>query len=84
MCVCAGFLASAEAKNENGLESKLINTEQCQSASNTWLAYRKTVTLAEVPRTLTAHIAADSKYWLWINGRMVVFEGGLETRSFSL
>ena len=25
-----------------------------------------------------ARIAADSKYWLWINGRLVVFEGGLK------
>ncbi|MFI1727414.1 discoidin domain-containing protein [Streptomyces sp. NPDC020489] len=23
-------------------------------------------------------IAADSKYWLWVNGRLVVFEGGLK------
>lgn len=59
-------------------KAQWINTEQCQSASNTWLAYRKTVTLADVPNTLTAHIAADSKYWLWINGKMVVFEGGLK------
>ena len=78
LCVCAGFLASAEAKTKTDWKANWINTEQCQSASNTWLAYRKTVTLAEVPRTLTAHIAADSKYWLWINGRMVVFEGGLK------
>ena len=55
-----------------------INTEQCQSAANTWLAYRKTVTIQDVPKTLTARIAADSKYWLWINGTLVVFEGGLK------
>lgn len=55
-----------------------INTERCQSAVNTWLAYRKTVDIADVPASLTACIAADSKYWLWINGRMVVFEGGLK------
>ena len=72
LCVCAGFLASAEAKTNTDWKANWINTEQCQSASNTWLAYRKTVTLAEVPQTLTAHIAADSKYWLWINGRMVL------------
>ena len=78
LCACVGFLVSAEAKNKTDWKAHWINTEQCQSASNTWLAYRKTVSLAEVPRTLTAHIAADSKYWLWINGRMVVFEGGLK------
>lgn len=72
----AALLATAEAKSD--WKAQWINTEQCQSASNTWLAYRKTVTLADVPNTLTAHIAADSKYWLWINGKMVVFEGGLK------
>lgn len=78
LCVFAGFLVSAEAKTKMDWKAHWINTEQCQSASNTWLAYRKTVNLTDVPRTLTAHIAADSKYWLWINGQMVVFEGGLK------
>ena len=78
LCVFAGFLVSAETKTKMDWKAHWINTEQCQSASNTWLAYRKTVNLTDVPRTLTAHIAADSKYWLWINGQMVVFEGGLK------
>ena len=55
-----------------------ISTEKCQSLPNTWLAFRKEVTLESVPQTLTACIAADTKYWLWVNGRMVVFEGGLK------
>lgn len=55
-----------------------INTERCQSAKNTWLVYRKTVDIATVPQSLKARIAADSKYWLWINNKMVVFEGGLK------
>ncbi len=59
-------------------KARWINTERCQSSPNTWLAYRKTVSLDDVPSALTAHIAADSKYWLWINGDLVVFEGGLK------
>ncbi|MDR3140911.1 MAG: glycoside hydrolase [Tannerellaceae bacterium] len=55
-----------------------INTERCQSAKNTWLIYRKTADIATVPQSLKARIAADSKYWLWINNQMVVFEGGLK------
>lgn len=66
------------AKAKSDWKAQWINTERCQSASNTWLAYRKTVTITNVPNALTAHIAADSKYWLWINGKMVVFEGGLK------
>ena len=76
LLACIGIFASAETKTD--WKAQWINTERCQSASNTWLAYRKTVSIDEVPATLTAHIAADSKYWLWINGRMVVFEGGLK------
>jgi len=46
--------------------------------ANTWSAFRKKVTLASVPASARALIAADSKYWLWINGKQVVFEGGLK------
>jgi alpha-L-rhamnosidase len=43
--------------------------------ANTWMCFRKTVDLTTVPTTAIANIGADSKYWLWINGKMVVFEG---------
>ncbi len=55
-----------------------ISTERCQSSTNTWLMYRKTISLNHVPDTLNACIAADTKYWLWINGKMAVREGGLK------
>ena len=32
--------------------------------------------LADISQESTAYIAADTKYWLWINGEPVVFEGG--------
>lgn len=59
-------------------KAQWIHTERCQSAKNTWLIYRKVVDIEDVPSSLTARIAVDSKYWLWINNRMVVFEGGLK------
>ena len=46
--------------------------------ANTWMCFRKTFTLASLPTSLVATIAVDSKYWLWINGRLAVFEGGLK------
>jgi alpha-L-rhamnosidase len=46
--------------------------------ANSWSAFRKKVTLSSVPVSARALIAADSKYWLWINGEQVVFEGGLK------
>lgn len=47
--------------------------------ANTWMAFRKTVTLDSAPsESVTARIAADSKYWLYINDQLVVFEGSLK------
>ncbi len=45
------------------------------SESNLWLCFRKTAELDAVPETAPVRIACDSKYWLWVNGEMVVFEG---------
>lgn len=45
---------------------------------NIWSGYRKNFMLEEVPATAVAKIAVDSKYWLYVNGQMVVFEGGLK------
>ena len=45
---------------------------------NTWIEFSKDLELDKVPGSALTHIAADSKYWLWVNGRMAVFEGGLK------
>ena len=45
---------------------------------NVWMCLRKTFELKEAPENLTAFVAADSKYWLYINGALVVFEGGVK------
>lgn len=46
--------------------------------ANTWIAFRKTFNLSSIPSTAIANIAAETKYWMWINGTMAVFEGGLK------
>ncbi|MGL1890078.1 MAG: hypothetical protein OCD02_00555 [Spirochaetaceae bacterium] len=46
--------------------------------ANQWICFRKNIQLDSVPKLVTAKIAADSKYWLWINGKLVVFEGQLK------
>ena len=56
--------------------AKWIWQEQ-DGPANSWVAFRKTFDLSAVPETAVANIAADSKYWLWINGQMAVFEGGV-------
>ncbi|EWH10526.1 alpha-L-rhamnosidase Rha78D [Catenovulum agarivorans DS-2] len=42
---------------------------------NSWVVIRKEVNLESVGQNSTAYISADTKYWLWINGQLVVFEG---------
>ncbi len=42
-----------------------------------WFSKKKLTSVSK-PNSLPAMIAADSKYWLWINGKMVVFEGALK------
>jgi hypothetical protein len=45
---------------------------------NAWIAFRKTFDLPGDPAEAMANIAVDSKYWLWVNGELVVREGGLK------
>ncbi len=46
--------------------------------SGSWGVFRRNVDVRKLPKTAIARIAVDSKYWLWINGKLVVFEGGLK------
>ncbi len=45
---------------------------------NVWMCFNKKVSLDKVPAELIAHISADSKYWLYINGETAVFEGSVK------
>ena len=45
-----GCIASGQA--ESGWKAHWINTERCQSKTNTWLAFRKIVHIDKVPQTL--------------------------------
>lgn len=59
-------------------QAKWINSQHQQNKTNSWTIFHKTISLGEDFSEATIHIAVDSKYWLWINGQMVVFEGGLK------
>ena len=71
------FAVFAQAQ-ETKWSGKWITAAECNNAPNTWINYRKQISLAKIPAHAIARIAADSKYWLWINGKMRVFEGGLK------
>ena len=48
------------------------------STPNSWYCFRNEIELRKSPKLAIANIACDSKYWLWINDTMVVFEGQLK------
>ena len=52
--------------------------QKADGPMNTWIAFRKEINLNKQPMSALTKIAVDSKYWLWINGEMAVFEGGLK------
>lgn len=55
-----------------------ITASESQSATNTWLCFRKDFQITNLPTEVITRIAVDSKYWMWINGELVVFEGGVK------
>lgn len=46
--------------------------------ADTWMCFRKSFTLSSAPGTATAYIAADSRYFLYVNDSLIVREGGLK------
>ncbi len=55
-----------------------ITAVEQQNETNNWTAYNKTFKVEKVPSIALTKIACDSKYWLWINGELAVFEGQLK------
>lgn len=41
------------------------------------IVLRKVFAITSVPQTAEAYIACDTKFWLWLNGKLVVYEGGV-------
>lgn len=89
-CLLVSFMAIScnRSLEIGGINAYLINTLcptqtiTCKDAAtdkpNQWIAFRKDLTVKDVPSAAPCRIAADSKYWLWVNGRLVVFEGALK------
>lgn len=70
--------AVAMCADAAGWNASWISTDTCPDKPDTWVNLRKTVRLKKKPEKAVARIAADSKYWFWVNGHMAVFEGALK------
>lgn len=75
LVLCLGLRAGAE---DYSWKARWISKQYYQSETNSWLAFRKDVDIEKVPSSLVARIAVDTKYWMWINGEPVIYEGGLK------
>ena len=67
---------SDEAKTD--WKAKWIWDKENLTEKNVWMCFHKNINIDRKPAELIAHISADSKYWLYINGETVVFEGGVK------
>lgn len=76
--VFAASLNAIGQGKEQVWKAEWIRAFEQQNTSNTWTAYRKSINIEEVPSEALAKIACDSKYWMWVNGELAVFEGQLK------
>lgn len=78
----SGFfpIIGAAADSDQGSDwlGKWIWTSDSPSEGQ-WVNLRKKFSLNEVPSSAKARISVDSRYWMWINGTLVVYEGQLKS-----
>ena len=82
VCVVGASLFSARAdedqfKSRTNWNAQWIGVKEA-SVPNQWICLRKSFNLTNTPAEAPVSISADSKYWLWINDELVVFEGQLK------
>lgn len=71
------LLAQPDSKKD--WKANWITYDKTNNKGNSWTIYRKSFYLSKAPQlSVMANIATDSKYWLYINDQLVVFEGGLK------
>ncbi len=80
--LAVSFLAAISMMTADAQQAKWITADNPKADEpNTWIEFRKDFTIEKLDKkvkSIEAQIAVDSKYWLWVNGQMVVFEGGLK------
>ncbi|MBP8091084.1 MAG: hypothetical protein KAY43_08185, partial [Phocaeicola sp.] len=61
------------------MQAATVIRNEATAAAGQWICFRKTITISsDNPSVNVLRIAADSKYWLWVNGKEEVFEGQLK------
>jgi hypothetical protein len=76
LSICLFFFAFST--HAHTWQSQWISAVEGNNHTNIWQVYRKKIDSRTTPTKAIARISVDSKYWLWINGELVVYEGGLK------
>lgn len=76
ICFMSVLGATTVYATQHFSEAQWIWTDH-SSKPNTWVNFKTEFTLKN-KQALTALVAVDSKYWLWLNGVLVIREGGLK------
>ena len=62
-----------------GATSDSITSTASLTPPNSWFCFRKQFDLPTAPQEpILCQVAVDAKYWLWVNGRLAVYEGQLK------
>jgi hypothetical protein len=77
LCLIAS-VQMAKAQDKTWTANWIWTSEQ--GSNNTWVDLRKKVTLDQKPAAAITRIAAENKYWLFVNNILVVRDGGMDTR----
>jgi hypothetical protein len=73
------LLITTNFANSQNWQAKWISSDGNNSAFSSFFAFRKQINISQIPSSVViAKIAVDTKYFLWINNKLVVFEGGLK------
>ena len=67
-----------DTEEKSNWKAKWIWDKENLTENNVWMCFSKKVNIDKAPSELIAHISAESKYWLYINGETVVFEGNVK------
>ncbi|MCM5663868.1 alpha-L-rhamnosidase-related protein [Galbibacter mesophilus] len=75
-----GKVANKASETKDSWETaSWIAPNSAKDTINQWAVYRREFVIdKEIPESALANLAVDSKYWLWVNGKMVVRMGGLK------
>lgn len=70
------YVSSLDFRKKSDWKGKWIWLSS--STSDSYVAFRKNISLDDTPSSVKISISADSKYYMWINDELVVVDGSLK------